>query len=142
MSKTYIPKALRERVAAQGRYRCGYCLTQERVVGVPMDVEHIIPEVLGGLTEEDNLWLACSLCNSHKGERVTALDPVTGDSVRLFNPRRQVWQAHFAWDDNGAIIVGLTASGRATVIGLNLNRPALVRSRRLWISAGWHPPTE
>ena len=49
MSKTYIPKALRERVAAQGRYRCGYCLTQERVVGVPMDVEHIIPEVLGGL---------------------------------------------------------------------------------------------
>jgi len=49
------------------------------------------------LSEEDNLWLACSLCNSHKGERVTSLDPVTGDIVRLFDPRRQVWQAHFAW---------------------------------------------
>lgn len=89
MSKSYIPRALRERVAVQGRYRCGYCLTQELVVGVPMDVEHIIPEVLGGLTEEDNLLLACSLCNSHKGERVTALDPVTGEMVRLFDPRRQ-----------------------------------------------------
>jgi 5-methylcytosine-specific restriction endonuclease McrA len=39
-----------------------------------MDVEHIIPEVLGGLTKEDNLWLACSLCNSHKGDRETALE--------------------------------------------------------------------
>lgn len=108
MSKTYISKALRERIATPGRYRCGYCLTQERVVGVPMDVEHIIPEVLGGLTEEDNLWLACSLCNSHKGERVTALDPVTGDRVSLFNPQRQVWQAHFAWGDNGAIVDALS----------------------------------
>lgn len=44
--------------------------------------------------------------------------------------------------DSGAIIAGLTTHGRATVIALNLNRPALVRSRRLWIRAGWHPPTE
>ncbi len=81
MSKTYIPQALRELVAAQGHERCGYCLTQERVVGVPMEVEHIIPEALGGPTEEANLWLACSLCNKHKGDRVTGLDPLTGEVV-------------------------------------------------------------
>ena len=67
MSSTHIPKALRAQVAAQARYRCGYCLTAEAVVGTPMELDHIIPEALGGLTEEDNLWLACSLCNDHKG---------------------------------------------------------------------------
>lgn len=36
MSHTYISKALRERVAAQARRRCGYCLTSERIVGTPM----------------------------------------------------------------------------------------------------------
>ncbi len=140
MSKTYIPKALRELVAAQGRYRCGYCLTQARVVGVPMDVEHIIPEALGGPTEEANLWLACALCNKHKGDRVTGVDPLTGEIVGLFDPRRQVWREHFVWVDGGAIIEGRTPLGRATVIALNVNRVALVRARRLWSSAGWHPP--
>lgn len=139
MSKDYIPKALRELVAAQGGYRCGYCLTQELVVGVAMDVEHIIPEALGGPTEEDNLWLACSLCNSHKGDRVAAVDPLTGELASLFDPRREVWHEHFAWADGGALLVGLSASGRATVVALRLNRPILVRSRRLWITAGWHP---
>lgn len=91
MSKTYIPKALRELISAQGRCRCGYCLSQELIVGVPMEVEHLIPEVLGGPTEEGNLWLACSLCNSHKGDRVAGLDPVTGETVGLFDPRRQLW---------------------------------------------------
>jgi 5-methylcytosine-specific restriction endonuclease McrA len=59
VSTTSIPKALRELVAVQGRYHCGYCLTQERVVSVPMEVEHSIPEAFGGPTEEANLWLAC-----------------------------------------------------------------------------------
>ena len=142
MSKAYIAQALRQRVAEQGRHRCGYCLTQEQIVGVPMDVEHIVPEALGGPTEEDNLWLACSLCNSHKGDRVTALDPSTGEIVRLFNPRQQLWEAHFRWADGGALVEGHTATGRATVIALHINRPALVRARRLWISVGWHPPRE
>jgi hypothetical protein len=36
-----------------------------------------IPEALGGLTEEDKLWLACSLYNDHKGDKIAALDPET-----------------------------------------------------------------
>ena len=66
MSQTYVSKALRERVAAQATYRCGYCLTQEAVAGFSLEIEHLIPEVLGGPTEEDNLWLACSACNDAK----------------------------------------------------------------------------
>ena len=90
MSKSYISKALRERVTRQARQRCGYCLTQEAIVGTPMELDHILPEALGGLTEEENLWLACSLCNDSKGDRVAGLDPATGEVVRIFNPRREV----------------------------------------------------
>ena len=140
MSKTYIPKALRELVAQQARYRCGYCLSQEAVVGTPMEFDHIIPESLGGLTEEANLWLACSLCNDHKGDRIAALDPESGEVVRLFDPRRQVWPEHFAWTAEGDRINGLTPIGRATVAALNLNRPSLVKARQAWVSVGWHPP--
>lgn len=142
MSKTYISKALRARIGEQARHRCGYCLTQEQVVGTPMEVEHTLPEALGGLTIEHNLWLACSLCNNHKHDRIAALDPQTGELVALFHPRTQLWREHFTWTDDGEHVVGLTASGRATVLALQLNRPALVRARRLWVSVGWHPPTD
>jgi hypothetical protein len=142
MSQVYVPKDLRERVAAQARHRCGYCLMAEAIVGTPMEIDHIIPQSLGGPTEESNLWLACSLCNDHKSNRITALDPLTGEVVRLFDPRRHVWHEHFAWADEGDRIVGLTPTGRATVIALNLNRPSLVKARRAWVSAGWHPPKD
>jgi hypothetical protein len=142
MSRSYIPRALRERVAAQARHRCGYCLTAEAVVGTPMEVDHILPEADGGLTEEDNLWLACSLCNDHKNDRIAALDPQTGEVVRLFDPRRQVWAEHFCWAAEGDRVLGLTPAGRATVLALHMNRASLVRARQLWVSVGWHPPMD
>jgi 5-methylcytosine-specific restriction endonuclease McrA len=74
MSSAYIPQALRQQVAAQARYRCGYCLTSEAIVGMPMEVDHLIPQSLGGPTEEANLWLACSLCNDHKSNPIAFLD--------------------------------------------------------------------
>ncbi len=142
MSTSYVPRELRRRIGNQARHRCGYCLTSEEVVGTPMHVEHIIPESKGGLTEEENLWLSCLLCNSHKGSRTEYEDPVSGQSVRLFNPRQQVWREHFEWFDDGARILGLTAIGRATVVALQLNREPLVFSRKKWIKAGWHPPSD
>jgi len=142
MSETRIPKKLRRRVAEQADHHCGYCLTSERIVGAPMEIDHIIPESLGGITEEENLWLACALCSNHKGDRIAALDPETGEIVRLFNPRFQNWDDHFSWNKTSDRIIGLTPIGRATVIALNLNRSSLVLARQLWIIAGWHPPKD
>ena len=107
-----------------------------------MDVEHIIPEALGGLTVEENLWLACSSCNSFKGDRPDAFDPETGVFVRFFHPREDAWHAHFAWVEQGTYIVGLTAIGRATVATLQLNRDLLVGARALWRATGLHPPQD
>jgi hypothetical protein len=142
VSRTYIPTELRQRVAAAARHRCGYCLTAEEVVGMPMELDHLIPESLNGPTEEDNLWLACTLCNDHKGNRIAGTDPEAGQVVRLFDPRHQVWAAHFRWTEAGDEIVGLTPAGRATVAVLQLNRPIRVVARRLWVGAGWHPPRD
>ena len=141
MSEAYVPHALRQSVAAQARHRCGYCLTSEAIVGTPMEIDHSIPQSLGGLTEEENLWLACSLCNDHKSDRIAALDPFTGTIVRLFDPRHQVWREHFAWTAEGDRLVGLTPTGRATIAALHLNRPSLVKAREAWVSVGW-PPTD
>jgi len=55
VSTTRIPAALRERVARQSHYRCGYCLTAEHVVGTAMEIDHLIPEAHGGPTAEENL---------------------------------------------------------------------------------------
>src|SRR5208283_4928348 len=110
MSRSRIPKALRAKVAAQARYRCGYCLTAESIVGTSMELDHLIPEALGGLTGEDNLWLACSLCNDSKGCRIAAEDPSTGEVVRLFNPRHKDWHEHFSWSESGSVITGRAPS--------------------------------
>lgn len=129
-------------MATDAGFRCGYCLSREAVVGAPMEIDHLVPESLGGLTIERNLWLACSLCNGHKASRVAAIDPETGEQTRLFNPRNQVWSAHFRWSAEGDLIVGSTATGRATVAALNLNRIAIVKTRQLWVAVGWHPPKD
>lgn len=142
MSVTYVPRALRARIADAAKERCGYCHATTAIVGTPMEIEHLIPESMGGLTEEDNLWLACSMCNDHKSNRIAALDEVSGVVVRLFDPRRQVWREHFQWSEAGDQILGITPAGRATVAALDLNRPSAVKARQLWKSVGWHPPSD
>lgn len=142
MSSDYILVDLRRRVAEQARHRCGYCLTQEAVIGSSMEIDHLLPRSLGGLSTEENLWLACSLCNDHKSNRLFVIDPDTGVNVRVFNPRQQKWAEHFAWAEGATRIDGRTAGGRATVAALQLNRPSLVLARKLWVAAGWHPPQD
>jgi 5-methylcytosine-specific restriction endonuclease McrA len=58
MRQDYIPATIRRRVAEAARYRCGYCRTQQAVIGIPLHIEHIIPLAAGGTSEENNLWLA------------------------------------------------------------------------------------
>ena len=103
-------------------------------------MEHILPKSLGGSDERSNLAAACYRCNEFKGVKTHVKDPDSGQLVALFNPRIQKWTDEFAWDNGGTHIVGQTATGRATVIGLRLNNDQLVEARAIWIEFGWHPP--
>jgi hypothetical protein len=61
--------------------------------------------------------------------------------IPLFDPRTQVQDDHFRWSEDGAQIVGITPTERATVAQLQLNYPLAVTVRKNWVEAGWHPPT-
>ena len=137
---THISAKLRQQIAAAAHHRCGYCQTQEAVIGMPLEVEHIVPTGVGGRTVEENLWLACPRCNRYKGMQIDAFDEMTNERVPLFNPRVQLWEDHFVWEQNGLYLVGLTPVGRATIAALQMNNAFVVHSRRIWVAWGWHPP--
>ena len=105
-----------------------------------LQIDHILPQAMGGPDDAANLCLACELCNQHKWANTVGTDPQSGVSVPLFHPRQQIWAEHFAWSGDGVHIIGLTASGRATVEVLQLNNTLAVTVRRNWVRAGWHPP--
>jgi 5-methylcytosine-specific restriction endonuclease McrA len=142
MSPRNISAALRQRVAEAARFRCGYCLTAQRIIGPLLAIDHFIPESRGGSSDEENLWLACPMCNSHKADRQEALDPESRAMVPLFNPRAARWEEHFEWIEAGTMIRGKTPQGRATVVALQMNHQDIVAARGLWGIAGWHPPME
>jgi hypothetical protein len=108
-----------------------------------LEIEHIIPLSKGGSSDEANLWLACPLCNRYKSDKTTAIDPETGQTVSLFNPRTQAWSNHFRWSEDSLRIIGLTPIGRATVVALHLSDdPDALTVRSYWVLAGWHPPED
>ena len=80
---TYISDKLRQKIVAKARNRCGYCLGELRYIFAPLEIEHILPTALGGTDEEENLWLACRLCNSHKGIKTHGTDGLTGRKRRF-----------------------------------------------------------
>lgn len=128
--------AYRSEVARRARYRCEYCSYPEAASSTPLEVDHIIPEARGGSTTLDNLAWCCRSCNLHKHSKTEAVDPVTGRTVLLFNPRAQPWLAHFAMDRTTGEILGLTPTGRATIEALALNSPHALTTRRLLIRLG------
>jgi hypothetical protein len=114
--------------------RCEYCRMPEGFDPLPFQVDHIIAEQHGGPTVLENLAWSCLHCNKHKGPNIAGVDPVTGQLIALFHPRRQRWQRHFAWE--GPQIVGRTLVGRATIQVLGMNDPDFVAFRSQLLEEG------
>jgi hypothetical protein len=140
MPEQRISSELRQQVVSRAYGCCEYCRSQSRYATHPFSVEHIIPRSRGGSTTPENLALACQGCNNHKYDKIEALDSVNGEIVPLYDPRRHRWDHHFAWSDDFMLMVGLTPTGRATIIILQLNRDGVINLRRLLYAIGEHPP--
>lgn len=54
-----VPKGTERRIRLDADQRCGYCLSSQKYVLGLLELEHILPEALGGTNVEENLWLAC-----------------------------------------------------------------------------------
>ena len=132
MSATHIPAHIRRLVSERAAGRCEYCQVFDTLVLAAHEIDHIVAEKHGGLTEANNLALACALCNKRKGSDLASLDPDTGELTPLYHPRQHNWAEHFRWD--GARITALTPIGRATVRLLQLNSPTRLAERE-WLSA-------
>jgi hypothetical protein len=140
MPRAYIPAALRRLVVDRACGYCEYCRSSGRFALESMEIEHIIPVSRGGETVAENLALACHGCNNHKQSRTEGIDPVSQQSISLYHPREMQWDEHFAWSEDTSIVVGLTATGKVTIMLLKLNREGAVNLRQILQTAGQHPP--
>jgi len=134
----HIPARLRRLVIQRAAGCCEYCGLSQEGQEATFHIDHVIPLAAGGETVAENLALACVSCSLRKAARQTAIDPQSGEEVTLYNPRRDTWHEHFQWD--GVYLVGLTATGRATVEALNMNRVLILAIRREEAAMGRHPP--
>ena len=125
-------------VAERAGHFCEYCRAPEAVSNFPFEIDHFDPLSKGGSKEPENLVLSCRSCNAFKAFHQIGLIKDTG-SVRLFNPRRDVWDEHFQFDRMNYEVTGLTEIGSGTVNRLQLNSPAQIQARELWVKFGIFP---
>ena len=134
---SYIPIALRQLVVDRANGRCEYCLYPEHASMLAFEMEHIVSEKHGGVTEAENLALACPFCNRAKGADLASIDPETNELTAFYNPRAQSWREHF--DLRSAEIVPLTAYGRVTILIFQMNHSDRIQEREILIGAGEYP---
>lgn len=134
---SYIPIALRRVIVERAGGCCEYCRLNQVYSDLTFHIEHIIAVSHGGKTVESNLALSCMRCNLYKGSNIAAADPLTDEPTFLYHPRRDAWHDHFRLDD--AVIVPLTAEGRATVNVLRMNDQARIEQRMLLHQFGQYP---
>ena len=126
---------IRDEVRKRAGGCCEYCRSSEAFVSTPFQLDHIIAEKHGGLTSLENLSWSCLDCNSFKGPNIVGRDD--NQTVRLFDPRNDDWNEHFAW--NGPVLAGRTSIGRATIDVLRINLTYRIAVRASLIVEGILP---
>lgn len=126
-------------VALRAGRRCEDCQAPQQLIGQAFHFDHIHPLSAGGETQAENLCFACPHCNAAKSKTTEGIDPKTGKTIRLFNPRVDKWNKHYRWSDDWRRLIGRTAIGRATIVALNMNDALLQEARYYWRLAGGLP---
>lgn len=134
----YISESLRQEVGKRAGFRCEYCRISEANAFYSFQVDHIISLKHGGKTEQENLALACSICNRNKGTDLGTIIEGNDSLIPFFNPRKEIWDHHFEVEKSGEILP-LTSIGKATIQILGFNHPDSVLERKLLIITGEFP---
>lgn len=138
----YISEATQNQVRQRAKSLCEYCHASEQWQYVSFTVDHVSPLTKGGANSIDNLALACFHCNRQKSDKLNSFDEKSLSEVPLFNPRADSWPEHFIWSTDTLSIIGLTATGRATVTALGFNRARIINIRAADKEIGRHPPPD
>jgi len=133
----YIPDTIRQLVAQRARYCCEYCHLPQAASYYSFEIDHIISLKHEGMTDLENLALACGACNRNKGADIGTYLDGNRVFVPLFNPRSDVWAEHFKVE-NG-VLLPESLIGRATVKILDFNAPDRIILRQALVEAGLYP---
>lgn len=126
---SYVSPELRRFVESRAGRLCEYCLIHESDTFSGCQVDHVISEKHGGLTEPENLAYACTICNRAKGTDVGSIAPSTGEFTRFFNL-------------HGTAIEPRTPVGEATAKILGFNETERILEREALRHVGRYPPDE
>jgi uncharacterized protein (TIGR02646 family) len=114
-------------------YRCTYCTIHENEWGGlrHFHVEHFRPKKSFPylVTDYDNLFYACDVCNCYKGDDWPSDNPLT-DGVGYLDPCRCDYEVHFQSEQTTGLIRGLTSPAKYMIERLHLNRRHLIRMRQ------------
>lgn len=140
MSSAYISAELRQQVAERAYFVCEYCLIHTEDTHFGCQIDHIISEKHGGLTEPDNLAYACAFCNRFKGSDIGSIDWDTGAFMRFYNPRTDRWREHF--ELVGIRIIPTSAISRVTVRLLQMDHIDRLIERQELVESGRYPTAQ
>jgi HNH endonuclease len=132
-------KKKRGRIQQRADFLCEYCLSPQKYASGYYEADHVQPSSKEGSDDFENYANACNGCNNLKSNATHAIDPQTGESVPLYNPRKDNWHDHFQWDETKTLMQGLSPTGRATIEKLQLNREGVVNLRTILVLLGLHP---
>ncbi len=82
----------------------------------------------------------CEYCQPSQGAEFERDRSAHGTRGRLFDPRRQSWKRHFEWF--GAVLIGRTQTGRATIAVLAINDPHRAELRQIIMDDGDWPEVD
>jgi hypothetical protein len=137
---SYVSADLRRLVESRAKHLCEYCLIHEDDTYLGCQVDHVIAEKHGGLTDADNLGYACTFCNRSKGTDIGSIAPSSGEFTRFFNPRKDWWADHFVL--NGVVIEPRTPIGEATARIVGFNQADRLLERETLQRIGRYPPEQ
>ena len=129
-----ISEKLRQQIAENANFKCEYCLTPEFFLATTFHIDHIRSIKHGGKTLLQNLAYACPHCNQNKGSDIASYTD-EDELVRLFNPRKDVWDEHFEVIESG-IFFPLSSIGEVTISMLSFNQTERVIFRKSLIEIG------
>ncbi len=124
-------------MAGRSQGLCEYCLISEEFARLGCALDHIISEKHRGPTEADNLANACVICNRAKESDIGSIHWDSGEFVRFFNPRKDLWADHFVLVE--ARIDSTTRIGAVTALILGFNDPERLSEREELIVGGCYP---
>jgi hypothetical protein len=139
MERPYLTQEIRKLVAERANYLCEYCLISEKDTILGCAIDHIISLKHGGSSDPDNLAYCCVYCNRFKGSDIGSIILEKKEFVRFYNPRWDVWSAHFKL--NNTKIEPRSNIGQVTARILGFNDQDRLLERQLLIEKKKYPST-